>query len=320
MSTSSQIVRPEDGVVNVASVAHLSPLRYPGGKTWLVPWVRRWLTGLPRRPRRFVEPFAGGAIIGLTVAAENLAQEVVLCELDQDVASVWEVVLGSDAEHLVDRILKFRMTRDHVIETLERPPRTTVDRAFQTILKNRVNRGGILAPGASLMKNGENGRGVASRWYPETLAKRIRNIQSFAYKIKFIAGDGLELIERYVGQKTTAIFVDPPYTVGGKRAGSRLYRHNDLDHRFLFDRIKLARGPVMLTYDESEEVRRLAKMAQLDVDVVSMKSTHHAVMPELIITNFRVIADTSFEVRLAKKVKMRPVSVPALAESLFPVV
>jgi hypothetical protein len=33
-------------------------------------------------------------------------------------------------------------------------------RAFATIIKNRVNRGGILANGASFIKNGENGKGV----------------------------------------------------------------------------------------------------------------------------------------------------------------
>jgi hypothetical protein len=41
--------------------------------------------------------------------------------------------------------------------------------AFATIIKNRVNRGGILANGASFIKNGENGKGITSRWYPETL-------------------------------------------------------------------------------------------------------------------------------------------------------
>lgn len=32
-----------DKPVNVASVPQRSPFRYPGGKTWLVPYVRDWL-------------------------------------------------------------------------------------------------------------------------------------------------------------------------------------------------------------------------------------------------------------------------------------
>src|SRR5437867_836556 len=51
--------------VNVASVPQRSPFRYPGGKTWLVPYVRSWLSGRPERTSLLVEPFAGGAIVGL---------------------------------------------------------------------------------------------------------------------------------------------------------------------------------------------------------------------------------------------------------------
>jgi len=40
-------------------------------------------------------------------------------------------------------------------------------------VKNRVNRGGILAPGAGMIKQGEKGKGLKSRWYPETLKRRI---------------------------------------------------------------------------------------------------------------------------------------------------
>ena len=55
-------------VVNVASVSQPSPFRYPGGKTWLIPQTSRWLMSLPVKPKLFIEPFAGGAITGLTVA------------------------------------------------------------------------------------------------------------------------------------------------------------------------------------------------------------------------------------------------------------
>jgi DNA adenine methylase len=33
--------------------------------------------------------------------------------------------------------------------------------------------GGILAKVASFIKNGENGKGITSRWHPETLRRRI---------------------------------------------------------------------------------------------------------------------------------------------------
>ena len=51
-----------------------------------------------------------------------------------------------------------------------------------------------LAKGASYMRRGENGRGLLSRWYPETLAQRLVEIQRHADKLIFREGDGMELL------------------------------------------------------------------------------------------------------------------------------
>ncbi|HPQ96902.1 MAG: DNA adenine methylase [Thiothrix sp.] len=79
-------------IINVASVPQRSPFRYPGGKTWLVPWVREWLRQ-GTMSNELVEPFAGGGIIGLTAAFERLASHVTMVELDPDVAAVWRIIL-----------------------------------------------------------------------------------------------------------------------------------------------------------------------------------------------------------------------------------
>ncbi len=145
---------PSEQIVNVATVRQRSPFRYPGGKTWLVPRVRRWLAGLPEaRRREFVEPFAGGAIVGLSVAFDMLAEHVTLVELDDQVAAVWEVVIGEKlGEWLAEQIMSFDLTQDNVHALLTRDGLSLQERALQTIVKNRVNRGGILAPGAGKVK------------------------------------------------------------------------------------------------------------------------------------------------------------------------
>src|SRR5271167_521935 len=86
--------------VNVASVPQRSPFRYPGGKTWLVPLFRRWMISLPSQPAVLVEPFAGGGIISLTTAFEQLAARVVMVELDEQIAAVWQTILSEDGEWL----------------------------------------------------------------------------------------------------------------------------------------------------------------------------------------------------------------------------
>jgi len=277
-------------VVNVAQVPQRSPFRYAGGKTWLVPRVRTWFSSLVQRPSVLVEPFAGGGIVSLTAAFENLVDRIVMVELDRQVAAVWETILGEDAEWLAERILSFQLTRENVRTALacqDRDDDCARERAFRTILKNRTFHGGILAPGASLLKQGENGNGLKSRWYPETLAKRITAIGKIRERFSFIHGDGLEVMRIFASQKRAAFFIDPPYTAGGasgKRAGARLYTHHELDHERLFETAACIQGDVLLTYDDAPDVRLLAKRHGFKVATVAMKNTHHAKMTELLVS------------------------------------
>lgn len=276
--------QPKPKIVNVASVAQRSPFRYPGGKTWLVPEVRAWLQRKPIRPTEFIEIFAGGGISGLTVAAERLAEHVILVELDPDVASVWRTLLSDDADWLAQRIVQFPLCIESVKEFLSVMPETDRDRAFLTLLKNRVNHGGILAPGTGLVKTGENGKGIASRWYPETLARRIRNIYTMRDRITFVEGNGMEVMRQNAGRANVAYFIDPPYTAPGKRAGKRLYAFNEVDHEGLFDLAATVAGDFMMTYDNAASVCDMAKRRGFFMREISMKNTHHAKMTELLIS------------------------------------
>jgi DNA adenine methylase len=150
-------------------------------------------------------------------------------------------------------------------------------------LKNRVNRGDILAPGAGLVKYGEDGKGLKSRWYPETLKKRIQDSATIRACITFIEGDGLEVLRQKAHCTDAVFFIDPPYTAAGKKAGSRLYTYSDLDHEELFRIADTLRGDFLMTYDDAEGVRELARWHGFAMRVVAMKNTHHAKMTELLI-------------------------------------
>lgn len=106
--------------VNVASVPQRSPFRYPGGKTWFVPTFRNWVASLKEKPRILIDPFAGGGIISLTALFENLVDEVIMVELDEEVAAVWETILNGETEWLAHRILTFTMTRENIEEELQK--------------------------------------------------------------------------------------------------------------------------------------------------------------------------------------------------------
>ena len=233
-----------------------------------------------------VDPFAGGGSVPLGVLGEGLVNSIVLGELDPDVSAVWKCVFSSQREYLCRRIATFSISRENVLLELNRVPRTGVDRAFQVLLRNRTFRGGILAPGASLMKVGENGRGVASRWYPETLVKRMQALGSLRSAIDFVEGDAFALIKQFLCRKDVIYFVDPPYTAGnGKRAGRRLYKHNELDHPALFELLSRAAGLVLMTYDDCPEVVNMAIHHGFQIERIPMKNTHHERKYELLISN-----------------------------------
>ncbi|HLL78262.1 MAG TPA: DNA adenine methylase [Ktedonobacteraceae bacterium] len=285
--------KPLNGrIVNVASVPQLSPFRYPGGKTWLVPYLRRWLSPQIRQAHhlkpygaaQFIEPFAGGGISSLTVASEGLADHITMVEIDEDIATVWQTILHE--EHwawLAEQITSFDLTIENVEMYLARTDLTLRERAFKTLLRNRINRGGILAPGAGRIKEGEGGRGIKSRWYPETLKKRIQYIVKLQSRISFIQGDGLEILAKYACHTDAVFFIDPPYTAAGKKAGSRLYRYCDIDHHALFECASKLQGDFLMTYDDTDEIRSLAQKHGFDIQLVPMKNTHHAQMRELLI-------------------------------------
>ena len=236
------------------------------------------------RPTRLIEPFAGGSIVSLTSAAEGLTEFVTMVEIDEDVAAVWETILdGENWQWIAHEIETFDLTQENVKAFLARTDLTLREQAFRTILRNRVNRGGILAPGAGLVSKGENGKGIRSRWYPVTLKKRIQNIVKIRDYITFIHGDGMNVLREHTNHTDVVFFIDPPYTAGGKNAGSRLYTHSELDHEELFEIASRLRGDFLMTYDDVDAVRLLAQRYGFDTQTVPMKTTHHTKMTELLI-------------------------------------
>ena len=270
--------------VNVAVVPQRSPLRYPGGKTWLIPHIREWLTGT--QAQVLVEPFVGGGIVSLTAVMERLVNRAVMIERDHDVAAFWHMAL-QDGATLAEQVQQFTPTREGLGELEQAGTRSVAEHAFRTLVLNRTKRAGILASGASFIKNGENDKGLLSRWYPDTIAARLQAIQDCAESLTFLEGDSMSILEpllRGWGQDA-AVFLDPPYTaVGGKRAGSRLYNHSNIDHAALFDLLSRCDSSFLMTYDGAPEIVKLVHKHGFFAVRVQMKNAHHKYLPELIIT------------------------------------
>lgn len=281
---------PHKHVVNVASVPQRSPFRYPGGKTWLVPTARKWFS-LADKNAELVEVFAGGGIIGLTAAAEHFFSKVTMIELDGDVAAVWQTIFSeSDVAWLVERIKTFDLNVDTVKEAVSLADVGTKERAFSTIIRNRTNHGGILAKGSGMIKSGEAGKGLSSRWYPETIVHRIEEAHKLRDCVDFLRADAFKVLEQRKNDKNAFFFIDPPYTI----AGRRLYNLFYVDHRKIFELASQIKGRFLLTYDDTEEVRHWADEFGLLYHTIPMQTTHLIKKNELLISdNFDWLEETS---------------------------
>ena len=266
-------------IVNVASVPQRSPFRYAGGKTWLIPRVRIWLQEHGGTGKELIEPFAGGGIVSLTAAFEQLVDRVTMVELDEDVAAVWETLIHGNAQALGQRILSFNLSAESARQAIEEASESTENRAFATIIRNRVNHGGILASGSGFLKNGENGKGIHSRWYPETLHKRIEGIIEVRDQISFVRDDAFQVMAANKYRDDAVYFIDPPYV----KAGKRLYRYAEIDHEALFVVASELAGNFLMTYDNNDFIRKLADKYHFEAQEIAMKNTHNAEMTELLI-------------------------------------
>ncbi len=270
-----QLVAP-----NVSSVPQYSPFRYPGGKSRLYPFISKWLSSKAAKPDILVEPFAGGAHVGLAAAIEGMVRRVLLVEIDENIAAVWETILSKDHQWLEGQIAAFKISEGTAEYAVEREKDSTKEQAFKVILQNRISRSGITAPGSGVLNQGENGKGLRSRWYPDTLVERIRAISSVRHKIDFIHGDGLAVIQQKARLKDATFFIDPPYP----RAGRRLYKYSDVDPRDVFRRASYIKGDFLITYDDADEILELVNDYELKAERILMSTSHHRERYELLIS------------------------------------
>jgi DNA adenine methylase len=265
-------------------MALLSPFRYPGGKTWLRPVVRQWLRN---KVTILAEAFAGGGVTSITALNEGLAKKAIMIERDRKVASVWTGILNGEADWLCRRIKKFKPTRKNVCKALDKPANNTREIIWTTLLRNRVNHGGVIAPGAGLLKKGEAGNGVKSRWYPDTLSERIKGIHLLKERISFRNVNAMAWLRSQQKRKSKtriAYFIDPPYSLAGKR----LYTFGSINHKKLFEIASRLHGRVLITYDDTAEIRKLAHEFGFKYRRVAMRSRHHVTKKELLISkNFK---------------------------------
>ncbi len=240
----------------------LSPLRYPGGKAKLANFVQRLLETNQLCDAHYVEPYAGGASIALSLLVNEYVSHVHINDLDRSIFAFWHSVLN-DTDALCDRVENATLstaswTRQRAVQT--RPnPTSLLQLGFSTLYLNRTNRSGIINSAGIIGGTAQKGKWkLDARFYRETLVHRIRTVASYRDRITLTNLDAATLLKRLVPQLSpkTLIYLDPPYYVKGKR---RLYanHYEHADHAEIAALMATCNHPWIVSYDDVEAIRKL---------------------------------------------------------------
>lgn len=234
----------------------LSPLRYPGGKRKLANFIKLVYRKNNLVGGVYVEPYAGGAAIALSLLYSEYTSKVIINDLDLSIYSFWKSVLD-DTSELCYRIRNVEVTvceweRQRAIQDSE--THSTVDLAFSTFFLNRTNRSGIIRGGIIGGKNQDGNWKIDARFNKEDLIRRIEKISRFRSRIELYNLDAAILLEKIGGvlNETSLVYLDPPYYI----KGGDLYQNHYMpsDHKSILALIKSMRTPWIVTYDNVEHI------------------------------------------------------------------
>lgn len=251
----------EKKIIEAVGNDSLSPLRYPGGKRRLAVYIGRMMDecGI-KRINRVLEPFAGGAAISLAFLEADIADEVVLSDLDPMIAAFWSVVFSSDNSILAERVRKTEISTDLWMKLKHSNPNDLLDLAFKCIYLNRTSFSGSLAPSAGPIggKNQLSKYPIGCRFNTERIALRIESLERFKDQVRVYNKDFRRLASSFrMSHNSKNIswqnfwYLDPPFF----HKADKLYRYffKESDHKALKKLLHQLDGYWLLSYDLCHE-------------------------------------------------------------------
>jgi DNA adenine methylase len=235
-----------------------SPLRYPGGKGKLANFVKLLFLKNDLVGSEYVEPYAGGAAVALSLLFEDYASHVHINDLNPSIYTFWSVVLN-EADELCERIRSVPLTteewqRQRLVQEQSRPQ--DIDLAFSTFFLNRTSRSGIIGGGIIGGLDQTGPWKIDARFSRNDLIRRIQKIARHRSRITVTGLDAADYLATQLPDiHDPFVYLDPPYYV----KGGELYRHSYLakDHTSIARRVTKLDMPWMVSYDTAPEILSL---------------------------------------------------------------
>lgn len=209
-----------------------TPLRYPGGKARFAPLIAELIETNNLVGGQYLEPYAGGAGVGLALLLDGIVEHIHLNDADPAVAVFWRTATRQTIE-LIEMVANEPVTMNawHHWRAvmLGEVSATDLERGFATLFMNRTNRSGILKGGVIGGKAQTGTYKVGERFMRDELCVRLERIGQHGHAISVYEEDAYQLLLRCHGflPKKSLVYLDPPYYVKGAGLYRNFYKHED---------------------------------------------------------------------------------------------
>jgi DNA adenine methylase len=246
---------------------YFTPLRYPGGKAKLAPYVKRLMKENRLLDGEYVEPYAGGAAIALELLFHEYVSRVHINDISKPVYAFWKCVL-CHTEEFCRRVMKTPLTvaqwdkHKRILEHADE--QDEIDLGFATFFLNRTNRSGILNGGIIGGRDQTGPWKIDARYNAKELVSRVQAIARMEHRIKLTRQDALKFLKGGVAKwpEQTLIYLDPPYYAKGRDLYYDFYHERDHAKVAEFVTGQIATQKWIVSYDNVPPIRELYKGAR----------------------------------------------------------
>lgn len=236
-----------------------SPLRYPGGKNCIFPFVSQLFYENGLIGSAYAEPYAGGAGLALRLLFGEFVERIYINDLDRSVFAFWTSILSrpddfcrwiEDVEVTTDTWHKFKEMQSSASEA------GLFDLAQSTFFLNRTNVSGVLKGGIIGGYEQKGKYKIDARFNKADLIARIQKISMFKSRIAVSNMDGLAFVRKMDSrQEDVFIYLDPPYFQKGSDLYMNFYMKRD--HERLSKHVHKMKKKWMVSYDSHDFILNL---------------------------------------------------------------
>jgi len=208
-----------------------TPLRYPGGKQRLSPFIKEILLA-NNIDGHYCEPYAGGAGVALELLLTRKVSYIHLNDCDFGIYAFWYSVLNHTDElcYLISiasmTVEEWRL-RQQIVKRCDRT--NILELGFSVFYLNRCNRSGVLSAGLIGGLEQTGNYKMDARFSRTDLIQRIENIALYKDKITITNMDAEDFIQNYIPNlpQNSLVYLDPPYYEKGSQLYLNAYKKED---------------------------------------------------------------------------------------------